>query len=291
VTPALSVVIVTWNSARSIERCLTSLRDNPPSLRHEVILVDNASSDDTVARAQAALPDLLVVRNDSNRGLAAANNQGIAVARGRYLVISNPDVVYRTGTIDAMVETADRHPRAAFVIPRVYYETGELQTSVGDMPSLREALLGRWALRRLARGQRAGFWWDGWAHDEETLVGHGLECCYLVRRAAIDDVGLQNERFVLDWEGPEWTRRMHDAGWEVWFAPAAEVVHLGGVSIKQALPRWIVSSHRGMYMYFAARTSPAVRPLLAAVFAARAAVKLVGTLRRDRLYDAGFEPR
>ena len=287
--PDVSVVVVTWNSATSITECLTSLRENPPSVPYEVVLVDNASTDGTLDLARAALPGIVTIVNDRNRGLAAANNQGMRAARGRYFLISNPDVVYRKGTVDALLDVAERRPRAAFVITKLFYADGRLQTSVGDMPTLREALLGRWALRRLAGRERAGFWWDGWAHDEEVQVGHGMECCYLVRRAAVDDIGPQNEDFVLDWEGPEWTRRAHDAGWEIWFSPKAEAVHLGGVSIKQALPRWVVSSHRGMYLYFSARMPRALRPALALIFAVRAGVKLLGTIRRERLYDAGFE--
>lgn len=290
-TPEISIVIVTWNSAGSIVECLTSIQDHPPTRPYEVIVVDNASHDNTVELVRAAKPAAVIV-NESNRGLAGGNNQGMAVAKGRYLIVSNPDVVYRPGTIDELLGCAERHPRAAFVISRLRYPTGELQTSVGDMPTLRETLLGRWAVRRLAReGERSGFWWDGWAHDEELAVGHGMECCYLVRREALLDIGPQDEAFRLDWEGLEWSRRVHEAGWEIWFSPRAEAVHLGGVSIKQALPRWIVSSHRGMYLYYSARARRPVRPLLALLFAMRAAVKLLGLVGRERVYTAGFDPR
>lgn len=291
-TPEVSIVIVTWNSADSISECLTSIREHPPSMSYEVVVVDNASQDDTVQRTLAAHPGVITVTNDTNRGLAAANNQGLALARGACLVISNPDVIYRPGALDQLVACAKRRPRAAFVIAKLRYPDGQLQTSVGDMPTLREAVLGRWALRRLAgRGKRSGFWWDGWPHDEETSVGHGMECCYLVRRQALVDIGPQDERFRLDWEGIEWSRRVHEHGWEIWFAPEAEVIHLGGVSIKQALPRWVVSSNRGMYLYFAAAKPRPYRPVLALVFVLRAAVKLLGLVRRERIYTAGFDPR
>jgi len=291
-TPTISIVIVTWNSEATIADCLSSIVANPPSAPYEVILVDNHSRDSTVDLANRANPDAILIRNQTNRGLAAANNQGIQRARGEYLVISNPDVIYGANSIDGLVEAAQRHPRAAFVIPQVRYRDGQLQTSVGDMPTLREVILGRWAIRRMAGNTpKSGFWWDGWPHDEEVMVGHGLECSYAVRRDAVHEIGLQNEKYVLDWEGPEWSRRVHDTGWEIWFTPDAVVVHLGGVSIRQALPRWIVSSHRGIYMYFAERTPRLLRPILALLMAARAAVKLLLLVRRDRVYEASFEPR
>jgi GT2 family glycosyltransferase len=289
-SPEISVVIVTWNSASCIVDCLESLQKYPPDLPYEVIIVDNGSRDDTVRLVQAASPDAETIVNDTNRGLAAANNQGMGAARGRYLVVSNPDVLFRKDTVNNFVDVAKRRPRAAFVIPKLLYPDGRTQTSVGDMPSFGEVVLGRWAVRRRSRaGARSGFWWDGWAHDEEVEVGHGMECCYLVRRDAVDQVGPQDERFRLDWEGYDWSRRMHDAGWQIWFTPQAEVVHLGGVSIKQALPRWVISSHRGIYTYFADRTPRVLRPGLALVLALRAAVKLVGTLRGERLYSASYD--
>ena len=86
---------------------------------------------------------MTVIVNDTNRGLAAANNQGIAATQGRYLIISNPDVLFQPRTIDELIACAERHPRAAFVISKLRSPGGQLQTSVGDMPVLREALLGR----------------------------------------------------------------------------------------------------------------------------------------------------
>jgi GT2 family glycosyltransferase len=288
--PEISVVIVTWNSAGCIVSCLQSLLQFPPSLPYEVIVVDNGSQDDTVNLVKQVLPHAVVIANKTNRGLAGGNNQGMSAARGRYFVVSNPDVLFRAGAIDHLVAVAERQPRAAFVIPRLLYPDGRVQTSVGDMPSFSEVVLGRWASRKRSRsGDRTGYWWDGWAHDEEMAVGHGMECCYVVRAAAVAEVGKQDERYRLDWEGFDWSRRMHEARWEIWFTPSAEIVHLGGVSIKQALPRWVVSSHRGIYTYFAARTPLLLRPFLAAVLALRAGVKLLGTLRGERLYSASYD--
>lgn len=282
--PELSVVIVNWNAGDLLRACLDSLREHPPSLQTEVVVVDNASSDASVERALAAFPDVSVIRNDANRGLAAANNQGIAATSGRYVLVSNPDVEFDEGAVDAMVDTMSRHERAGIVVPRLRSTDGSLQTSAGDLPTLREALLGRRAMRRASR--TSGFWWDGWAHDTERLVGRGHECAYLVRRDAIADAGVQDERFVLDWEGIEWTARIRDAGWEVWFTPDASVLHHGGASIRQVQARWIVRSHLGMYRYFA-RRNRAVGTAVAPLIAARAAVKLGELVVRRDVYSRG----
>lgn len=245
----------------------------------EICIVDNNSSDASaeIARSSAVVTRLVV--NPTNRGLAAANNQGIAATQGEFVLICNPDVVLGAGCVDALVDCARRHRRAAFVVARLHYPDGALQTGVGNLPSLREAYAGRRASR--VRGADQGFWWDGWPHDTERQIGHGQEACYLVRREALADIGLQDERYRLDWEGFDWAERAAAAGWEIWFTPAAIAVHVGGVSVRQAPARWVVWSHLGMYRYFANRRAWPTRPFLAAAIALRAVAKLALLVRPD----------
>jgi GT2 family glycosyltransferase len=279
----LSAVIVTWNCREAVLGCLRSLQEHPPSVPWEAIVVDNGSVDGTVDAVRAEFPAVRVIANAANRGLAAANNQGIVAAGGSDLLICNPDVVWQAGAVDALLGVLRRRPRAAWVVPRLLHPDGTPQTSAGDLPTLAEALGGRQLARR--RSATSGVWWDAWAHDTEQPIGRGHESAYLVRRRAVEEVGGQDERFRLDWEGVEWTARFRDAGWEVWFCPDAEVVHLGGASIRQVPYRWIVWSHLGMYRYFAGRVRPAARPALAAAVAARALVKLAGALAGVDLYE------
>jgi GT2 family glycosyltransferase len=269
--PRVSAVIVTWNSSETIADCLSSLAAPASNGPFEIIVVDNDSSDGTLEAARRAAPSARVIANPENRGLPAANNQGIETTSGSLVLIANPDTTVAPGAVDALVDLLDRHPRAAFAIPRLLHPDGSLQVSAGDLPTLGQALRGRQAERR--REAAGGFWWDGWAHDEERQIGRGHEACYLVRRAAIDDIGLQDAAFFLDWEGIDWTARARARGWEVWFTPAAEVTHLGGTSIRQVPLRWVVNSHRGMYRYFAKRTPVLLRPFLATVIALRGLLK------------------
>ena len=274
-TPEVSVVIVTWNSGSQLLECVGSLLASAPSVSCEIIVVDNGSTDGSIARLRAEYPGLHVIANRRNRGLAAANNQGIVASRAPFVLISNPDVLYPPGAVDTLLDLMRRRPRAAFAIARHVYADGRLQTSAGDLPTHAEALLGRrMSWRRRSDG---GVWWHRWAHDEEREVGHGAEACYLVRRDAVAEFGAQDERFVLDWEGLDWSARAREAGWQIWFCPAATITHLGSVSLRQVTTRWVLSTHRGMYLYLRPRTSPALRPLLAGVIAARALLKLAAT--------------
>jgi hypothetical protein len=285
-TPVISAVVVNWNGGDEVISCLRTLHDNPPSVPFEVIVVDNASHDGSVERIRAELPSVRLIANDRNRGLAAGNNQGIRAARGAFVLISNPDVHYPPGAIDALHELLSRRERAAFAVARLRDPDGRLQTSAGDLPTFTEALVGRALGRRVNGESRSGFWWFGWDHATEEQIGHGGEACYLVRGAAIDEVGLQDEGFRLDWEGVDWSRRVNEAGWEIWYCPQAEVVHAGGVSIRRAPFRWVVSSHRGMYRYFKKSVPYPARPFVATTIGLRAGAKLLAAAVDARgLYD------
>jgi GT2 family glycosyltransferase len=284
-SPVISAVVVNWNGGAILLDCLRSLADNPPSVPWEAILVDNASSDGSVERVKAELPWVRVIANDLNLGLAAANNQGLRASRSPFALISNPDIIYEPGAVDALHALLCRSDRAAFVFARLRQHDGRLQICAGDLPTLREALIGRSLGRHVQRARKTGFWWNKWDHDEETRIGHGLEACYLVRRSAIADIGLQDERFHLDWEGIDWCARARDKGWEVWFCPQAEVVHIGGVTLRQVPFRWIVWSHRGMYRYFRKRLPKSARPFAATAIGVRAGAKLALALVDSHLYD------
>ncbi|HVU71876.1 MAG TPA: glycosyltransferase family 2 protein [Mycobacteriales bacterium] len=269
-TPSTCAVIVTWNSAEHITACAQSLVDEGVT---EVVVVDNASADDTVARARA-VPGVTVIANPDNRGLAPGNNQGIRATSSDIVIVSNPDVIYPPGSVAALVDCLVRHPDAAIAVPRMTHLDGSLQTSAGDLPRLREAFGGRRLSQVTAAGPGSGaWWWDGWAHDEEVRIGHGAEAAYAVRRAAIDAAGLQDEEFWLDWEGVEWAARFGDAGYEVWFTPTSQVVHVGAHSIVHGGWRWVRSSHKGMYRYFRLHGPRIPAPLLATAIAGRAAAK------------------
>jgi hypothetical protein len=290
-TVRVSAIVVTWNSAPVVAGCLSSLQRALDGLESEIVVVDNASSDDTVALVRRQFPSVTMVANPSNVGLAAANNQGMAMTAGDLVLIANPDVVFAADAVTAFVSAASRHPEAGWLVPRVTYEDGTLQTSAGDLPTLGQTLLGRQAARRRAPGEASGFWWDGWDHATERRIGRGFECAYVVRRSAVEQIGPQDVRFKLDWEGVDWTERFTQAGWQIWFVPTASVVHLGGTSRRLVPFRSVVSQHRGMYLYFSTRRRPWQKPVLAVVFSLRAAGKLALTALGVPLYSWAHRDR
>jgi GT2 family glycosyltransferase len=219
-----AVVVVTWNAAEHVERCLESVRG------HETVVVDNGSTDGTRALVRERFPEVRLVEQE-NRGMGGGNNAGMRIAGGRYWLLLNSDAWVRDG-LDELVAFADAHPRAAVVGPKLLNPDGSLQRSVRGEPTLWRLATEYLFLRKLAPRTDVlnGFYGGGFDYasprEVESLYGAAL----LVRREAADEVGLFDESFFMFSEETDWLHRFRAAGWQVWFSPAAEVVHLGGAS-------------------------------------------------------------
>ena len=220
-----SVVVVTWNAADHLERCLESVRG------HETIVVDNGSTDGTAALVRGRFPDVRVIEQE-NKGMGGGNNAGILAAAGRYVLLLNSDAWVVGDAVERLAAFADAHPRAAVVGPRLRNADGSLQRSVRGDPTLWRLATEYLFLRKLGPRTDAfnAFYGGGFGHDEPRRVESLYGAALLVRREAVDEVGLFDESFFMFSEETDWLHRFRRAGWEVWFTPDAEVVHLGGAS-------------------------------------------------------------
>ncbi len=221
----VSVVVVTWNAADHVERCLESVRG------HETIVVDNGSADGTVALVRERFPDVRVIEQE-NRGMGGGNNTGMRAAGGRYVLLLNSDAWVEDGGLERLVAFADEHPGAAVVGPRLLNPDGSLQRSVRGDPTVWRLATEYLFLRKLAPGSRLlnAFYGGGFAHDETREVESLQGAALLVRREAADAVGLFDEGFFMFSEETDWLYRFRRAGWKVVFFPGASVIHLGGAS-------------------------------------------------------------
>jgi N-acetylglucosaminyl-diphospho-decaprenol L-rhamnosyltransferase len=244
-----SVVVVTYNALPWLEQCLDSVRGV------ETIVVDNGSSDRTVAFARERFPAAQLVEQE-NRGLAAGWNAGLERATGRYVLLLNSDAWLHEGALDALVAFADAHPEAAVVGPRLRNPDGTLQRSVRGFPTLWRLATEYFFLRKLAPRSRAfnAFYAGGFDHDSvydaEVLMG----AVWLVRQAAIDEIGGADESFFLFSEEVDWAYRFREAGWRSLFFPGAEATHVYGASHKGQL---YVEIQRGHLRFLAKHRGPA----------------------------------
>lgn len=247
----VSVIVVNWNTRDYLRECLDSIRQVSAGLSVEVVVVDNASEDGSPAMVAESFPEVTLIRNTLNRGFAAANNQGIAVAKGRYVLLLNSDAVLLPGALETVVVVADENPQAGMVGCRVLNRDRSLQVSCMRFPDFHGLMSAALFLPRLfPRNRWLGYedltWWDH-ATEREVEVLNG--CFILVRMAAIREAGVFDEDFWLYAEETDWCYRMKQAGWQVRFTDRAEIIHYGGASSKQH-SGWILHQLWGAKLQF-----------------------------------------
>jgi GT2 family glycosyltransferase len=251
---SLSVVIVNWNAGRALDDCLASLFASKPVGALEVLLVDNASTDGSQARAVRDYPGIKILQNAENRGFAPGANQGLESAVGELILLLNPDAVLQPSTILLLVDFMNEHPEAAVVGPRLLNPDGTVQGSARRDPSPWTGLFGRDApVTRLfpnnpvSRRELPNLCHAGDAPLEVDWISGA---CLLVRRAAYEQVGGLDERFFLFWEDADWCRRFRRAGWKVYYLPTAVGAHRVGVSRAQRPMRSAIDFHRSAYRFY-----------------------------------------
>jgi len=264
----LSVVIVSWNVRGLLQRCLESIRasevqpaterptssDRVPSKPHlqvETIVVDNGSSDGSIEMVRENFRDVHLIANEDNRGFPAANNQGMDVAEGRYVLLLNPDTEVLADALATMVAFADAHPDTAIVGPQLLNSDRTVQSSRRRLPTLLTAIfestwLEPWAPRRLLEHYRVSDRPDDVIQDVDWITGAAM----LARRAAIEEVGLLDEGFFMYSEELDWCRRFREAGWRVVYLPTAQIVHHVGKSSEQVLAARHVHFQTSKIRYF-----------------------------------------
>jgi len=219
----VSAVVVTYNAMPWLESCLRSLAGV------ECVVVDHGSGDGSVEAARAAGARVV---EQQNLGLAAGWNRGLRETDSRYVLILNADAWLVGDALARLVAFADAHPLAAVVGPRLRNRDGTLQRSVRGFPTLWRLATEYLFLRKLAPHSSAlnAFYAGGVDHESATEAEFVMGAAMLVRREAIAEVGPLDESFFLFSEEVDWCYRFGQAGWQVWFTPEAEVVHVGGAS-------------------------------------------------------------
>lgn len=227
--PDVSIIIVNWNTCDLLRDCLESLKRIDPCPAFEICVVDNASTDGSVDTVRSHYPDVRLIANTLNAGFAAANNRGAASARGRYLLLLNPDTVVLPNSLAELVRFADAHPDAGAVGPRLLNSDGSPQRSCWrGRPGITSALVDGLYLWKLPGAPLASrFEIDPGAVQESIEVKHILGACMLIRRAAWDRVGPLDEGFFMYLEETDWCVRATEAGWKIMFNPASVITHHG----------------------------------------------------------------
>jgi len=255
--PKVGVLIVTYNSADDVAACLEGVAtasSHPP----HVVVVDNSSSDSTVAIIAKSFPGVTLIRNADNRYYAAASNEGQQYALRDFVLLLNPDVVLPVSGIDTLVRLLDDHHQHAAVAPMLVGENGRRQASLRELPGLDTLWFDLLGLSYLfPRSRRFGRWRMGYFDGKtERDVEQPMASCLLIRREAIAAIGLFNERFPMFFNDVDWCRRARDARWKILYTPDVVARHKGGSSTRTRKIRMIWMSHFAYFRYLRLYASP-----------------------------------
>lgn len=228
---ALSIFIVTYNSAPQLRPCLDSLRAQTLT-DFEVIIVDNASRDDTVAVIQNHYPEVHLLANTANLGFGNANNLALTVAHGRYVVLLNPDAVIEPDTLALAYRHMEKNPQVGMGGGLLQGTQGEWQPSARKFPSLlNEALVLSGLANRFPKSRLFGRFDRSWADPlKETAVDWVPGAFAIIRRSLLTEIRLFDSRFFLYYEEVDLCRRIHDADFQVYYWPDLVITHIGGAS-------------------------------------------------------------
>ena len=237
-TPALSVIIVSWNVRGLLADCLQSLRAAADSCPHECLVIDSASEDGSAAMVAERFPEVCLFASEENVGFVRANNWGLREARGQFFLLLNPDTVVHPGALTSMLAEMERDSRIGILGPQHLHADGRHQSTRRRFPNPAITLLeSTWlqpiAPRRLLAQYTLEDRDDNGNYDVDWVQGSAL----LVRREMWEAIGGMDERYVMYFEEVDWCQRARRAGWRVRYHGAAQITHHGGASSEQAPTR------------------------------------------------------
>jgi GT2 family glycosyltransferase len=241
------IIIVSWNTKEYLLHCLESIFQKRESVPTEVVVVDNGSQDGSGTAVKRLFPAVHLVENNRNLGFSKAANQGLKESSGRYALLLNPDTQVKEGAIEQLVSFMDAHPEAGVAGVQLLNSDGSKQNSIANFPSLAIELFNksllRWMFPERFPGKERNYL-------EPIEVDSVIGASMIVKREAMDQVGLLDEDYFLFLEETDWCYRMKKAGWKVYHLPQAEIYHFQGKSAETEKKRAKVEYYRSRYHFF-----------------------------------------
>lgn len=242
----ISIVIVNWNTKQLLLDCLASVYSTLKNVSFEIWMVDNASSDGSVEAVQSDYPDVNIIQNHENLGFAAANNKALRKIEGRYALLLNTDTVLTEGAIEKIFSFMEDNPETGMACGQLLNEDGTKQNSIANFPSFLSLLCNETILRILFPKRYPSKRQD---YKEPIEVDSCIGACLMVRKKAMDEVGLLDERYFFFMEETDWALSMRKAGWKSFFIPDARIHHLQGQSAGDNVKARKMF-YRARYFYF-----------------------------------------
>jgi GT2 family glycosyltransferase len=242
----ISILIVNWNTRDLLKGSLESIYKTVRDISYEIIVVDNGSRDGSVAMLQDKYPQVRLIQNEDNRGFGAANNQAMRIMTGRYALLLNSDAVLAENAVRELFTFMEAQSDAAIACGQLLNADGSKQNSVASFPDLFTLLTNTSLLEYLFPNRYPS---KRYNHDKPIEVDSCIGACLLVRKKAIEDVGMLDERYFFFFEETDWAYQMREAGWKVFHVPTAFIYHLQGQSIGRDIQSRI-EFYRSRYQFF-----------------------------------------
>jgi GT2 family glycosyltransferase len=248
----ISIIIVSWNTKKYMEECLTSLRGMEGNVSAEIIVVDNASADGTPEMIRTQFPDVKLIETGANLGFAKGNNVGIKEATGKYICLINSDVNVPSDCLNKMHAFMEQEPSIGLLGPGMLRPDGKVYRSGMRFPTLWNLFLRALFLDSLFKstGFFGGFLMKDFQFDHTRDIDVLNGWLWMARREALEQVGPLDGRFFMYAEDVDWCQRFHLAGWRVVFYAEAQAVHYGGASAASAPSRFNVEMQRANLQYW-----------------------------------------
>jgi len=254
--PDISCIIVTYWNEETIGNCLKSIEADLTGYSAEIILIDNASGDQSVSIARSILNHAhctcRIIENLHNLGFARGVNQGLAAARGDYILILNPDTILHEGFFAKSITFLKENPEIGLVAPKQVTSDGKILPSCREFPTHISLLFYVTGIALLfPESRKINAWKMGYFdHLSSRIVQQPMGACLLTRRKDFSEVGYMDERFWMFFNDVDWCLRFHRAGKKAYFLADAVITHSGGHSIYKNRIRMVLSSHRAFGLYF-----------------------------------------
>jgi len=252
--PVLSILIVNWNTKDLLRACLSSIQRHPPSVKFEVIVIDNHSSDGSVAMVSEQFPRVTLIDLPTNTGYARGNNHGFEEARGEYILTLNPDTEFVDASLDRAVRIMEENPHAGVLGAKQIGVKGDIQRSIRGFPTVAGIFGDVTGLGRLfPRSNLGSYRLTGFDYSKQQEAPQPMGTFLLFRRKALTDEG--NARAPFDEEFPiffnevDLLYRLKSKGWPCLYCPDVHVLHHGGASTKQVRKNMIWESHRSLVRF------------------------------------------
>jgi GT2 family glycosyltransferase len=247
---SLSIVIVTYQSEKEIGECLATI---PRKEEYEVLVIDNGSFDRTPEIVRVKYPWVRLIRNRTNLGYARANNQGIKMSRGEYILLLNPDTRLEKDFCETVIRFMEANPQVSVLAPKILNPDGTVQDSIREFPDYSILL---WEITGLAKlfpkspvfGRWRMKWFD---YSKIQEVPQPMTSALLFRRKVFEEVGLFDESFPIYYNDVDLLKRIKGKGLKVFYFPSAVVIHKRGATTRLFRKRMIFEQHKSMYHYFA----------------------------------------